>query len=187
MFCSNCGTKLEENSKFCSECGKPIQVSQENTTQSLWIRDINGHKIDVLKLAITYGFFDNKIKSKVNASTYLQKHADVGAFKSVNIIDKLIKDEDLKHAYYKTQNIPINAKNIPTHEYLIKKADESDALGLRCPKCLSKHIEIEKVGYNATKGIIGGILTGGVGLVAGFHGRNKRKGKCLKCGHEWKI
>lgn len=56
-----------------------------------------------------------------------------------------------------------------------------------CPKCHSNNIQFSKQGFSVSKAIVGGILTGGIGVVAGFHGCNKPKGKCLKCGYEWKI
>ena len=32
-YCSNCGTKLEENAKFCLACGTPVEQT-ENTTNT---------------------------------------------------------------------------------------------------------------------------------------------------------
>ena len=29
MFCDQCGTKLNENAKFCSNCGSPVQQNRE--------------------------------------------------------------------------------------------------------------------------------------------------------------
>ena len=37
MFCSNCGTEVNDGSKFCPVCGKAIQVPQAPSEQS----DIN--------------------------------------------------------------------------------------------------------------------------------------------------
>lgn len=31
MFCSNCGSKIEDNAKFCSECGAKVEAKQEVT------------------------------------------------------------------------------------------------------------------------------------------------------------
>lgn len=34
MFCKNCGRELNDNMKFCSGCGTPIQQSEPNTAQA---------------------------------------------------------------------------------------------------------------------------------------------------------
>jgi hypothetical protein len=45
----------------------------------------------------------------------------------------------------------------------------------------------KKKGFSATKSVVGGALTGGIGLLAGFIGK---KGKydmfCKNCGHRWR-
>lgn len=37
MFCNKCGRKIEENTKFCSECGEPVQnyVKQNENIEAL--------------------------------------------------------------------------------------------------------------------------------------------------------
>ena len=35
MFCSNCGTKLEDNSKFCKNCGNSAKLSTEPNKEGL--------------------------------------------------------------------------------------------------------------------------------------------------------
>ena len=34
MFCTECGTKLEANQKFCKKCGYPIKISKETEEPS---------------------------------------------------------------------------------------------------------------------------------------------------------
>ena len=56
---------------------------------------------------------------------------------------------------------------------------------IRCPRCGSENVEGGKKGFSAGKAIVGGILTGGIGLLAGAAGRNKLQYTCLKCGYTW--
>ena len=56
-----------------------------------------------------------------------------------------------------------------------------------CPKCGSTQITANKKGYSAGKAVTGAILTGGVGLLAGFHGSGKVLITCLACGKEFKA
>lgn len=56
---------------------------------------------------------------------------------------------------------------------------------LHCPKCRSTHLTAQKQGFGLGKAVVGGVLTGGVGLLAGFVGSGKVKVTCLQCGHAW--
>lgn len=53
---------------------------------------------------------------------------------------------------------------------------------IRCPKCNSTSLDFNKQGFGLKKAIVGGVLTGGYGLLAGFIGSNKVNATCLACG-----
>ena len=62
---------------------------------------------------------------------------------------------------------------------------------MACPKCKSTNIEVlgeRRKGFSVGKAIGGGLLTGGIGVLAGFAGK---KGKfevfCKDCGYRWKV
>lgn len=55
-----------------------------------------------------------------------------------------------------------------------------------CPKCGSTQLTAQKQGFGLAKAAVGGVLTGGVGLLAGFLGSRGVRVTCLKCGHSWK-
>src|SRR5688572_3105921 len=54
-----------------------------------------------------------------------------------------------------------------------------------CLKCASDQVTAEKKGFSAAKAAGGAILTGGIGLLAGFHGSSDIEVHCLACGHKW--
>lgn len=60
-----------------------------------------------------------------------------------------------------------------------------------CPMCGErdgwKLIDTSKKGFNSKHAIIGGVLLGGIGLAAGFSGKQKTTYQCAKCGfsHEY--
>lgn len=56
---------------------------------------------------------------------------------------------------------------------------------LYCPHCGSSQLVANKKGFGAGKAVTGAILTGGIGLLAGFIGSGKVKVTCLKCGKQW--
>lgn len=58
---------------------------------------------------------------------------------------------------------------------------------LYCPKCGSSQLVANKKGFGAGKALAGAVITGGVGLLAGFIGSGKVKITCLKCGSKWKL
>ena len=53
---------------------------------------------------------------------------------------------------------------------------------LYCPYCGSTQLTAHNQGFGVGKAAAGAILTGGVGLLAGFIGSGKIKVTCLKCG-----
>lgn len=56
---------------------------------------------------------------------------------------------------------------------------------LYCPHCGSSQLVANKKGFGAGKALTGTLLTGGIGLLAGFIGSGKVKVTCLKCGSKW--
>jgi hypothetical protein len=56
---------------------------------------------------------------------------------------------------------------------------------IKCPKCGSEQITANKKGFSGKKALVGGLLTGGVGLLAGTLGSNKVVITCLNCGNEF--
>ena len=58
---------------------------------------------------------------------------------------------------------------------------------IKCPKCSSTQLTANKKGFGLAKAAIGGLLTGGIGLLGGFIGSGKVKITCLNCGHSWKA
>jgi DNA-directed RNA polymerase subunit M/transcription elongation factor TFIIS len=68
-------------------------------------------------------------------------------------------------------------------QYLKTEVDNS----VHCPQCRSTSISSEKNGYNAVAGVLGAVVAGPLGLIAGVAGSDIRYNTCQKCGHRWKI
>lgn len=62
----------------------------------------------------------------------------------------------------------------------------SEDFSIGCPKCSSTQITANKKGFSGGKAVTGALLTGGVGLLAGLHGKDKVVITCLACGHNFK-
>lgn len=79
-----------------------------------------------------------------------------------------------------SENTPNNVSNVQ-----VQHAQSEDEV--RCPKCGSTSLSANKKGFGVGKAIVGGVLTGGVGLAAGAIGKNKVEVTCLKCGKQFKA
>ncbi len=82
---------------------------------------------------------------------------------------------------HKRSTLEVKSKNMPT----VEKAPSEEEAPIRCPKCKSTYISVNKKGFGFGKALTGGILFGGLGLLGGFYNSNKIKITCLKCGHSW--
>jgi len=56
---------------------------------------------------------------------------------------------------------------------------------VKCPKCGSTQVTAHKKGFSGGKAVAGAVLTGGIGLLAGTHGRNDIIVSCIACGNQW--
>ena len=56
---------------------------------------------------------------------------------------------------------------------------------IHCPKCQSTQLHFAKKGFSGKKAVVGGILTGGLGLFAGTIGSNKILANCMACGNKF--
>ena len=65
---------------------------------------------------------------------------------------------------------------------IVKK---TEAARLRCPKCGGTNIQFVKKGFSLGGAVLGGLLAGGSGLVAGGLGSNDVMCVCSNCGHKW--
>ena len=56
---------------------------------------------------------------------------------------------------------------------------------IHCPKCNSTQLHFDKKGFSGKKAVVGAVLTGGIGLLAGTLGSNKILANCMSCGNQF--
>lgn len=56
---------------------------------------------------------------------------------------------------------------------------------IKCPKCASTQLFFDKKGFSGKKAVVGAVLTGGIGLLAGTLGSKKIVANCLACGNKF--
>lgn len=211
MFCEQCGKQVSETAKFCSNCGAPVAREQmceevqiehpidstlssstnsenalveqpsDEKTLPVYNKEANGVTFNAFEVALETDPWQKGSAGTLAFSQAIRKLTGCGIFKAAKITEQVRTDETLKAmvtAYKSGMSVSFNTSDEP------KEPIDGE---LRCPKCHSKHIEFDKKGFQAGKAIVGGLLTGGIGIAAGWHNRNRRVGVCLKCGHRWKL
>lgn len=78
-----------------------------------------------------------------------------------------------------------NAISCPNCGNPIKVQTQQREEYLCCPKCGSKELHSEHKGFSGGKALVGGVLTGGIGLLAGTIGSKDVLITCLKCGNKF--
>ena len=56
---------------------------------------------------------------------------------------------------------------------------------LKCPRCGSTQIHVDKKGFDAGNACCGAILLGPLGILCGAGGANKLRKTCLNCKKTW--
>ena len=171
MYCKNCGKQIDDDAKFCPECGGAVasrstDADVSNFDQWIDVQEIlnacGGNKIEAVK----------QVKELTGLS--LSEAKDL-VDKQGNVLSK-----------------PITVKNTPwptsKPQSKRERIKENKQNGVACcPKCGSTSLSANKKGFGIGKAVVGAALTGGIGLVAGNIGAKKVWVTCLNCGHRWKM
>lgn len=94
---------------------------------------------------------------------------------------KIEKSTDIQPVVYQA---PIVVQPVVVQSVIVQPAVQ-DKIQINCPKCGSTQVNANKKGFDIGQALVGGVLTGGIGLAAGFWGSNEIRLNCLKCGHRW--
>ena len=62
-----------------------------------------------------------------------------------------------------------------------------NSIGIKCPKCGSTEIVVQKEGFDVGSACCASFLVGPFGLLCGAKEANKLNQHCLKCGHKWRV
>ena len=180
MYCSNCGNQIHENSKFCSDCG--FQLSN-NVTQNE-----NKVKVPENNCSICNSKLRNVYKNENFENKQICPSCDLKPG-ICPICNSKLRTEKAEQCPNCQCSWRLNPPNSETPKFVILQKDKKvpeNKNEVKCPKCGSTAIAANKKGFGLGKAIVGGVLTGGIGLLAGFLGSNKVKITCLNCGNEWR-
>lgn len=184
MFCKNCGKQIDDDSKFCPECGGSVSVNCPETAYEV------DSPVPVETLEKVYGIYG---KNKVGFSSYLVSEYCL-SYKEANAIrDRFLdtKANEPAPSFFKrlTNQVEQGASKANNEKAAIdQRLKENRQNGVACcPKCGSTSLSANKKGFGIGKAVVGAALTGGIGLVAGNIGAKKVWVTCLNCGHRWKM
>lgn len=170
MFCMNCGNQLPDGANFCGSCGAkvggPVVKEQSNT------KTLNGVSINIFDFALKYDIWG---RGQIDACKYLDAITHCGIKAAFTFVNDLKTSVELKNA--------VQTEIVARQQRFDREAHEMK--GLFCPKCHSRNIHIDKKGYSLAKGVVGDLLLGPVGLIAGKHKSNKLRYTCLDCHNQW--
>lgn len=159
--CPECSKEISDKAEACPQCGFPIKRSPPKVQ---WLRMILVHKGGgyisfQCPNCHKHDFIMETLVSKT-ATGYkvnVERHCACGP-----AFNEIIGNED-----YRDEQI----------------TDER----IRCPKCGSMELSIQKEGFQAGPACCGAILAGPLGLLCGAKDSNKLNRHCLHCGHKWLV
>ena len=153
MFCKNCGKEISNDSKFCQFCGTPMDATVE--TEQVAVSD----NLDLAEIFAEFKQWDNP-RAMTEVAKSIKDIRNCSLKESLAIYKDALADETLIQEAKK-----------------LRATWDSDKT--TCPKCHGHHVHIDKKGYGLKKGVIGAILLGPVGLIAGKHKSNQLRYTCL--------
>ncbi len=115
------------------------------------------------------------------------------------VTENELTKEDMDFAYYKAslekqqqellmreQELEeVRRQNAQRQEQLYLQQKQYDDM-MKCPRCGSTSLSGNKKGYGVGKGVIGAVVFGPLGLIAGNMGSKKVIVTCMKCGYKFK-
>jgi DNA-directed RNA polymerase subunit M/transcription elongation factor TFIIS len=132
----------------------------------------------------SYGFiYFQIVGSQASGIKYMEAASDV---------DAVIFQNDKLSEFDKARFLVLENLNLPSHSSIAQEQGQSGSVmtnsevQIKCPKCGSTQINANKKGFNIGQALVGGVVTLGVGVAAGFWGSNEVRLNCLRCGHRWK-
>lgn len=183
MFCSKCGKQLNDGDVFCSGCGAQVGASTpqpvpSQPVQPQFLATLNGVQFDLVQVEQLFKLHQNR-RRLVDVIKYVREKANSSLSDAQKFVDHNITHNATLKAHLDT----IYAQQQEDFNDRKRMLEESGAI--HCPKCLSQNFDIQKKGFSLGKSVAGIFGFGVAGAVAGAHGANKLKYKCLDCGHDW--
>lgn len=179
---------------FEEKFGKILKksVSLNKNILSIGVNDIyldyisTVYIIEPTQRSTGYFFFSPSGKPPTSA-TVIKTSGFTFSFKELHKAEKLI------NIFYDMEGIEVNYdggssfQKLKSESVVKQQEFRRDQNRIRCPECTStdfQHLGNKRKGFSVGKAAGGAILTGGIGTLAGFAGKDGKKERwlCNKCG-----
>lgn len=162
MLCPKCNASIDDDSKFCVECGEKlpesIALTKSKSCPNCGIVTASGNYCTNCGTNL----YDDSLVSQ-NEPTRLQQ-----AQLQFQVAQTKLQQQQLK----------VQEKQLKLQEKQLKRV-------LQCPKCGSTSLSGNKKGFGIGKAVVGAWLVGPLGLVAGNIGAKKVRVTCMNCGYKF--
>lgn len=165
--CPECGEKVSNKAAFCPHCGFP--EPRESTV-----------KYEVV-------FIDRVPKSKeyqVMTAMFNATGIDIDTCAEITRSEKPIVKTDMDFESADSLRSVLSSAGAPV---IMREVGGGEVVPkiVRCPACGSSDYEVFENGFSIGKAVLGTLIAGTPGALAGFSGANNRYRVCSVCGHKW--
>ena len=165
-FCSNCGAAA--SGKFCSECGQPTTGDAPIAGSTVRQETLNGVSFDPVPIFAAHDGWNGRVKVALEIGSITKADAKETAM----FVEEHYKDEAFM-------------KCVADYKSLQEEAAKEEMPPLICPACSSTDLEFRKKGYGFGKGLVGVVLLGPLGALAGGIGYKDAECLCHHCGNRF--
>ncbi|MBP2644289.1 MAG: hypothetical protein H6Q67_2176 [Firmicutes bacterium] len=163
--CPHCKAEIQDNWNYCTSCAKPLPKNTDKAkifaeVLLIILLTIALPQITIPGLVLYYGIKYYKQRQIANANDPIK-------------IAKKKRQEEI---------------NRRVKEQFAQAKERLANTSVRCPHCHSEQVAggIARSAFSVKKAVVGGVLFGGIGAIAGLAGNNKANVFCMKCGHTWR-
>lgn len=175
--CPECGKEVSDKAIVCIHCGFPLQKALEEEAAKI--------------LYCPYCGKENTVECRFCAycGELLKRDEEKQEIVSVNASDTLVVDiMDYKNGLdLPNDSIQLQQAQIIQQQRQLEEQRRQFESQAKCPKCGSTSLSGGKQGFGIGKAVVGAVLLGGVGLLAGGIGANKTVVTCMNCGYKFKL
>ena len=165
-FCTNCGTEV--TGKFCANCGHPVGDIPDKAPAPVPQETLHGVTFDPVPIFAAH----KGLMGRIQIATEIGNLTCAKPKEIATFVDEHYKD-------------PVFMKCVADYQPPQEERVEEEIPPLACTACKSTDIEFQKKGYGFGKGLVGAVLLGPLGALAGGIGYKDVECLCRRCGNRF--
>lgn len=177
IICPECSKEISSKARSCPNCGYPMHLSDEDKKLCENCRKPNNFDNDFC--CFCGKPMKQAMQSEYRSKSLLLNHAsdspvelDINSYRlNIDVPGDMSQAEKLM---------------ILQQQQLFKLQETQHKNTAKCPVCGSTSLTCNKQGFGIGKAVVGAVIAGPYGLLAGGIGANKQIVTCLNCGNKFK-